>query len=86
MATASISSRSATSPFIDVESSTRQWDLMPEQMRDALACHDAVLRRHRGTRRPCRRTVGYDFCAAFDAAPAALDSAVASQLALSVND
>src|SRR5271168_5105924 len=31
--------------FTDIEGSTRLWEQQPEKMRQALACHDALIRR-----------------------------------------
>ncbi|MDQ2962900.1 MAG: tetratricopeptide repeat protein [Pseudomonadota bacterium] len=48
-----VSSGVVTYLFTDIEGSTRLWEQDPEQMRQALACHDAIAKaaveRHRGT-------------------------------------
>jgi class 3 adenylate cyclase len=69
--------------FTDIESSTRLWEQYPQAMRDALACHDAILRHaietHDGV---IFGTAGDAFYAAFSSAPAALAAALAAQRAL----
>ncbi|MSP12305.1 MAG: adenylate/guanylate cyclase domain-containing protein [Chloroflexi bacterium] len=73
--------------FTDIEGSTRLWQAHPEAMQAALARHDALLRAtieaHSGY---VFKTVGDEFCAAFDAAPAALAAALAIQRALTAED
>ena len=66
--------------FTDIEGSTRLWEEHPEAMRRALARHDVLLRtaiEERGGR--VFKTVGDAFCAAFSAAPAALEAAIQAQ-------
>ena len=69
--------------FTDIEGSTRLWEQHPEQMRSALARHDALLKeaieRHNGY---VFKTVGDAFCAAFPTASEALSSALSAQQAL----
>lgn len=69
--------------FSDMEGSTRLWEEQPDAMRLALARHDALLRQaiesHEGL---VFKTLGDAFCAAFPTAPAALQAALAAQLAL----
>jgi predicted ATPase/class 3 adenylate cyclase len=69
--------------FTDIEGSTRLWEQHPEAMPGALACHNQLLRAaieaHGGH---VFKTVGDQFCAAFAAAPEALDAALAIQQAL----
>jgi predicted ATPase/class 3 adenylate cyclase len=69
--------------FTDLEGSTRLWEEHPEAMRDALARHDAVVRRaiesHGGQ---VVKTTGDGFHAAFATAPGAVDAAIAAQLGL----
>ena len=69
--------------FTDIEGSARLWEQHPEQMRSALARHDALLReaiaRHDGH---VFKMVGDAFCAAFSTAPDGLQAALAAQQAL----
>src|SRR5258708_6654581 len=69
--------------FTDIESSTRQWDVYPEQMGAALRRHDALLRRaiegHGGV---VFKAIGDAFCAAFPTASGALNAALVAQQAL----
>ena len=69
--------------FTDIEGSTRLWEQHQEQMRSALACHDAILREaiehHNGY---VFKTVGDAFCAAFPTASDALASALSAQQTL----
>ena len=66
--------------FTDIEGSTRLWEQSPQAMRLALARHDALLR---GTIEAnggfVFKTVGDAFCAAFDTASQALNTALESQ-------
>jgi predicted ATPase/class 3 adenylate cyclase len=73
--------------FTDVEGSTRLWEAYPQAMRLALARHDALLRRvlaHHGG--AVFKTVGDQFCAAFDTAPEAVAAARAAQRELVAQD
>ncbi len=69
--------------FTDIEGSTRRWEADPDAMRAALALHDEVLRSaieaHGGW---LFKHTGDGVCAAFGSARAAIDAAVAAQLAL----
>jgi predicted ATPase/class 3 adenylate cyclase len=69
--------------FTDIERSTQLWEEHPEEMRQALSRHDALLRQviqsHGGH---VFKTVGDAFCAAFATAPEATTAAVAIQRAL----
>ena len=70
--------------FTDIEGSTQLWEQEPEQMRPALARHDALVRAavvsNRGT---VVKMTGDGVYAAFDDPIAALDAAVAIQHGLS---
>ena len=70
--------------FTDIEGSTRLWDEHPNAMRDALARHDELMRSaiesHGGH---VVKTTGDGFHAVFAAAAAAIEAAIAAQLALS---
>jgi predicted ATPase/class 3 adenylate cyclase len=69
--------------FTDIEGSTRLWEEHPDAMRDALACHDELLREaiegHGGY---VVKTTGDGFHAAFSAADAGVSAAIAAQRAL----
>jgi len=69
--------------FTDIEGSTQLWEQEPEQMRPALARHDALIRAavvsNRGT---VVKMTGDGVYAAFDEPTAALDAAVAIQRGL----
>src|SRR5437764_429321 len=73
--------------FTDIEGSTRLWEQQPEAMRDALASHDATLRRaveaHGGR---VFKTMGDSLCAVFPEAAPALAAAVQAQDALRSSD
>ena len=66
--------------FSDIEGSTVRWDDSPEQMRVALARHNAIMRdaleRHDGV---LFETAGDSFVVAFESAPPALATAVWAQ-------
>lgn len=69
--------------FTDIEGSTKLWEQAPDAMRPALARHDDILRQSIEAHGGCVfKTVGDAFCAAFAAAPQALEAALAAQLAL----
>nr|WP_309687465.1 adenylate/guanylate cyclase domain-containing protein [Armatimonas sp.] len=69
--------------FTDIEGSTKLWETHPEQMRLALARHDALLREAIEAQNGyVFKTIGDAFCAAFATAPEALAAALAAQLAL----
>jgi predicted ATPase/signal transduction histidine kinase/class 3 adenylate cyclase len=69
--------------FTDIEGSTKLWERLPDWMRNALARHDAILRReieaHGGH---VFKTVGDAFCAAFRDPATAVEAALAVQRAL----
>src|SRR5262245_34765168 len=68
--------------FTDIERSSQLWEQFPESMGEALACHDALLRRaiaaNGGT---VFKTMGDEFCAAFSTPIEALHAALQAQLA-----
>jgi predicted ATPase/class 3 adenylate cyclase len=73
--------------FTDIEGSTKLWERHPEAMQRALARHDELLRRaieERGGY--VFKTVGDAFCAAFPAAPDALEAALSAQRTLSAEE
>jgi predicted ATPase/class 3 adenylate cyclase len=69
--------------FTDIEGSTKKWERSPEAMSEALARHDAILRRvteeHDGY---VFKTVGDAFCCAFATAAGALETSLVAQRAL----
>jgi predicted ATPase len=69
--------------FTDIEGSTRRWEADPDSMRVALEAHNATLREavaaHGGT---VFNYTGDGMCAVFTSPRAAVDAAVAAQLAL----
>ncbi|MGH3560649.1 MAG: adenylate/guanylate cyclase domain-containing protein, partial [Mycobacterium sp.] len=69
--------------FTDVEGSTRRWEADADEMRVALAAHDAALRRaieaHGGW---LFKHTGDGVCAAFASPRSAVDAAVDAQRAL----
>jgi predicted ATPase/class 3 adenylate cyclase len=84
---AELPSGTVTFLFTDLESSTRLWSEHPEAMRSALARHDAILRSviagHSGH---YVKTTGDGAHAVFATASAAVDAAIAAQLALQAED
>lgn len=69
--------------FTDIEGSTKLWEAHPEEMRVALARHDALMREAIGSANGhVFRTAGDAFYAAFATAPNAVSAALAAQLAL----
>src|SRR5260221_7381199 len=69
--------------FTDIEGSTKLWEQNPEMMKSALARHDALLRKiieHHGGY--VFKTMGDAYCAAFGAAPKAVEAALDAQRAL----
>jgi predicted ATPase/class 3 adenylate cyclase len=69
--------------FTDIEGSTRLWERDAQAMQAALARHDEILRDAMESRGGyVFKTVGDAFCAAFRAAPDALEAALAAQRAL----
>ena len=80
---AAIPTGTVTLMFTDVEGSTRLWETEPEHMTRALRRHDELLRMaivQAGGY--VFKTVGDAFCAAFATPQAALQAALAAQLAL----
>lgn len=77
------SSGTVTFLFTDIEGSTRLWEQYPNEMRLALARHDAILREqieaHGGY---VFKTIGDAFCASFAATPDALAAVLACQRGL----
>ncbi|GCE12814.1 ATP-binding protein [Tengunoibacter tsumagoiensis] len=73
--------------FTDIEGSTTRWERYPEQMRAAVARHDALLRgimdAHNGV---VFKTVGDAFYVVFASATSALMATVAAQQALAEED
>jgi predicted ATPase len=69
--------------FTDVEGSTRRWEKDADEMRGALAAHDAVLRKAIETHGGFMfKHTGDGVCAAFASPRSAVDAAVAAQLKL----
>ena len=69
--------------FSDIEGSTRLWEDHPDQMAEALATHDALLRQAVETRGGyVVKTTGDGVFAAFATAHAAIAAALAAQVAL----
>jgi predicted ATPase/class 3 adenylate cyclase len=80
---AAIPTGTVTLMFTDVEGSTRLWETEPEHMARALRRHDELLRTAIGQAGGyVFKTVGDAFCAAFATPQAALQAALAAQLAL----
>jgi predicted ATPase/class 3 adenylate cyclase len=75
--------REVTFLFTDIEGSTRLWEQHPEEMAVALMRHDTVVRHaiesHSGK---VFKTVGDEFCSAFDSVSNAIAAAVAAQVGL----
>ena len=69
--------------FTDIEGSTRRWEAHPQQMSDALARHDAIVRsaieEHGGY---VFKTMGDAFCAAFHTPHDAVSAALQAQHSL----
>ena len=69
--------------FTDIEGSTRAWERHPDAMAAALSDHDRLLRgifeRHAGY---VFKTIGDEFCCAFERAPAGLAAAIEAMRAL----
>ena len=73
--------------FTDVEGSTRLWESDPRAMSVALRRHDDLLYRAiEAAGGTVFKTAGDAFCAAFPAAEAAIDAAVAAQRALAAHN
>src|SRR5829696_4189902 len=77
---ASLPSGTVTFLFTDIEGSTTRWEHQPEEMRDALARHDALIRaaivEYGGH---VVKTMGDAFHAVFARAPDAISAAVDAQ-------
>ena len=71
--------------FTDIEGSTRRWDSDADEMREALAAHDTLMRetveRHQGW---MFKHTGDGVCAAFSSPRAAVDAAVSAQRQLAL--
>jgi class 3 adenylate cyclase len=81
--TAPLPSGTATFLFTDIEGSTLLWQRHPQEMRAALARHEAILRQAIESRGGVVfKTVGDAVCAAFSSAPQALAAALDAQHAL----
>ena len=69
--------------FTDVEASTRRWEGHPNEMKGAMANHDAIVRTAIEARDGhVFTTAGDAFCAAFSSPSAAVDAAIEAQLKL----
>jgi predicted ATPase/class 3 adenylate cyclase/Tfp pilus assembly protein PilF len=69
--------------FTDIEGSTLLWEAQPEEMRTALARHDALVREAIVSANGyVFKTVGDAYCAAFAMAPDAVSAALMVQMAL----
>src|SRR5688572_17470994 len=69
--------------FTDIEGSTQLWEQHPEEMKTALARHDAILQQTIETNKGhVYKMVGDAFCSVFPSAPDALAAALAAQRAL----
>jgi predicted ATPase/class 3 adenylate cyclase len=69
--------------FTDIEGSTRLWEAHPEEMRRALARHEALIRHAIGAHGgQVFKTIGDAFCAAFPTAPPAVAAAWEAQHSL----
>jgi len=84
---ARLPSGTVTFLFTDVEGSSQRWEAHREEMKRAVARHDALMRatieKHRGY---VFKTVGDAFCAAFDAPLDAVGAAIDAQHALANED
>src|SRR5215813_900847 len=78
-----VPSGTVTFLFTDIEGSTKLWERYPDAMKSVIARHDVLLRtaieKHDGY---VFKTVGDAFCAAFGAAPNAVEAALDAQRAL----
>ena len=69
--------------FTEIEGAARLWERHPDSMRRALTLHDSLMREAiDASGGALFKTVGDAFCAAFNAAPDALQAAIAAQSAL----
>lgn len=83
MARPSVAQGTYTFLFTDIEGSTALWQDHPEQMKSALARHDAIVRETiEGAGGQVFKTVGDAFCAAFASAPDAVTAMARVQLGL----
>src|ERR1700693_4422225 len=82
-ADSSLPTGTVTFLFTDIEGSTKLWEAHPEEMRAALARHDALMREAIvSANGHVFKTVGDAFCAAFAMAPDAVSAALKVQTAL----
>jgi predicted ATPase/class 3 adenylate cyclase len=73
--------------FTDIEGSTSRWEHKPQEMQEALARHDDILRQSiEAYGGYVFKTMGDAFYAAFTTAPQALEAALAAQRALQRED
>ncbi len=73
--------------FTDIEGSTQRWEDHADAMAVALNRHDELVREViTGRGGYVFKTVGDAFCAAFQTAGAALEAAIATQLAVAAED
>jgi predicted ATPase/tetratricopeptide (TPR) repeat protein len=73
--------------FTDLEGSTRLWEDHPDEMRDALAAHDAILRRAiESAGGVVFSEMGDGMAAAFGSAGDAVSAAIGAQLGLGTHD
>ncbi len=69
--------------FTDIQGSTRLWQSYPHKMKEALACHDTILREAiEANNGRVFKTVGDSFCAVFDTAMDGLKAALSAQLSI----
>ncbi|MBA7646699.1 Photosystem I assembly protein Ycf3 [subsurface metagenome] len=69
--------------FTDIQGSTRLWQSYPHKMKEALACHDTILREAiEANNGRVFKTVGDAFCAVFDTAMNGLKAALSAQLSI----
>ena len=67
--------------FTDIQGSSSLWENHPEEMRAALAKHDALMREAiENNEGYVFKTIGDAFCAAFATAPAAITAALEPNL------
>jgi predicted ATPase/class 3 adenylate cyclase len=79
---ASIPSGTVTLLFTDVQGSTRLWEAEPDAMAVALRRHDDIIRYAVAAHGYVFKTVGDQFCIAFETPRQAVDAALSAQLAL----
>ena len=79
-----VSGSMVTFLFTDIEGSTQLWETYPDQMRVALARHDALVRTAiESNSGAVFKTIGDAFCATFNSAVDALAAVSVAQLAIS---